>query len=99
MCSHIVLHSKKAAYIREPGGEITPDDAEADEWAADFLIPAPDWEGFVESGAFDAGSARRFANEQRIAPGIVAGRLQHERRVTWNRLNELKVKLRWAEDA
>lgn len=94
--AHIVLHSKKAAYIDEPGGEITPDDAEADEWAADFLIPAPDWEGFVESGAFDAGSARRFANEQRIAPGIVAGRLQYEGRVDWNRLNELKVKLRWA---
>lgn len=94
--AHVILHSKKAAYIDEPGGEITPDDAEADKWAADFLIPAPDWEGFVESGAFDAGSARRFAGEQRIAPGIVAGRLQHEGRVTWNRLNELKVKLRWA---
>lgn len=97
--AHIVLHSKKAAYIREPGREITLDDAEADEWAADFLIPVPDWRRFVESGAFDAESARRFANEQRIAPGIVAGRLQYEGRVDWNRLNELKVKLRWAEEA
>ena len=97
--AHIILHSKKAAYIHEPNGEITPDDAEADRWAADFLIPAHDWRRFVESGAFDAESARRFADEQRIAPGIVAGRLQHERRVTWNRLNELKVKLRWADEA
>ena len=97
--AHIILHSKGAAYIDEPNGEMTPDDAEADEWAADFLIPAQDWRRFAASGAFDAGSARRFADEQRIAPGIVVGRLQHEGLLPWDRLNKLKVKLRWAEDA
>ena len=97
--AHVILHSKRAAYIDEPGGEITPDDAEADEWAADFLIPAKDWRRFVASGALDAGSVRRFANEQRIAPGIIIGRLQHEGILPWSRLNQLKVKLRWAEDA
>ena len=97
--AHIILHSKKAAYIHEPDGETTPDDAEADEWAADFLIPAQDWRRFVAAGAFDPENARRFADEQRIAPGIVAGRLQYEGRAPWSRLNELKVKLRWAEEA
>lgn len=97
--AHVILHSKKAAYIHEPNGETTPDDAEADEWAADFLVPAQEWRRFVAAGAFDIESARRFADEQRIAPGIVAGRLQYEGRAPWSRLNELKVKLRWAEDA
>lgn len=40
----------------------------------------------------------RSADEQNIAPGIVIGRLQHERHIDWNRLNNLKVRLEWVEN-
>ena len=47
------------------------------------------------AASFSEWSVQEFATQQGIAPGIVVGRLQHEGRIPWNRLNKLKVRLKW----
>ena len=95
--AHIVLHGKRDVFVHEGNGNTTDEDAEADEWAANFLIPNPVWCAFVASSTFSASSIRRFAKEQGLAPGIVVGRLQHEKKISWRSLNGLKVGLKWRE--
>ena len=96
--AHILLHSKKEVFIdaKENGAEAH--EAEANRWAVDFLIPSGVWERFVEIGPNNVPTVRRFAEEQGIAPGIVVGRLQHERRLPWGHpLNKLKKRLEWTK--
>jgi len=38
----------------------------------------------------------RFANELGIAPGIVVGRLQHEKIIPYTHFRDLTITLRWA---
>ncbi len=93
--AHILLHSKKSIFVDHYKGEATEADAEANTWAAGFLVPRHDWKRFVGSSSFSQIEVIRFAEEQGIAPGIVVGRLQHEGLVPWSRMNHLKVPLTW----
>ena len=97
--AHILLHSKRAVFVHETKGTLTEADIEANEWAADFLVPTREWEEFTTSPSFSERGILRFAEEQGIAPGIIVGRLQHEGRLPWSRLNYLKVPLEWANGA
>ena len=54
------------------------------------LIPNEEFEQFKEMQDYSLVSVRDFANKVGIAPGIVVGRLQKERCITYNMLNELK---------
>ena len=95
--AHILLHSKREVFIDSKENGAEAHEAEANRWAADFLIAGEDWERFVEAGPKSITIVRRFAEEQGIAPGIVVGRLQHERRLPWGHpLNRLKKRLEWA---
>ena len=95
--AHIFLHSKKSIFVHETDGRVTKDDAEADEWAANFLVPRLEWKRFVNSSKFSKAAIVSFAEEQGIAPSIVVGRLQHEGLIPWNRLHDLRVTLKWRE--
>ena len=97
--AHILQGSKKHIFLDEKSDKITDADFEADQWACNFLVPRDDWERFTMNSAFNRDSVVRFAKEQGIAPGIVVGMLQHENHLHWNRLNELKVPLRWKKEA
>ena len=96
--AHILLHNKKDVYV--DGTDRSGDDheAEANEWATNLLVSRAEWRRFVDKGAFESPDVFRFADEQGIAPGIVVGRLQHERHIGWDRLNNLKVRLEWVEN-
>ena len=95
--AHILLHSKKDIFVDYHKGEVTAADEEANAWAADFLVPPHHWKRFVDCASFSQMDVVRFAEEQGVAPGLVAGRLQHEGLVDWSRLNQLKVRLQWAD--
>lgn len=97
--AHVIVHGKRDVFIDEPGANDDGMELEANQWAADFLIPRPAWLRFLGEGKFDSGTVQGFADAQGIAPGIVVGRLQHEGHLPWgSRLNSLKVKLRWADE-
>ena len=99
--AHILLHSKKRVFIDGTKADEEPTDieTEANQCAANFLIPPNDWEQFVATSLYDESAIRQFAEEQGIAPGVVVGRLQHERQLPWSQLNTLKVRLKWEATA
>ncbi len=99
--AHILLHSKKRVFIdgTKANEEPTDIEAEANQWTANFLIPSSDWTQFVTNSPHSKSAIRQFAEEQGIAPGIIVGRLQHERHLPWSQLNTLKVRLKWETTA
>lgn len=96
--AHILLHSKRDVFVDEANTDGADLETEANEWASNFLVSRADWLRFVDEGEFTSLDIRDFAEEQGIAPGIVVGRLQHERHIGWNRFNNLKVRLEWVEN-
>ena len=96
--AHILLHGKKNVFVDGTDGGGNEVEAEANDWAANLLVPRADWRRFVDGGAYGRAEVRRFAEEQGIAPGIVVGSLQHAGLVPWNRLNDLKVRLLWVDN-
>lgn len=72
---HLLLHGKREAFV-DYGGEKDGEEDEANLFARRMLIPA-DEEPRLQS-LRTASAIRLFADELRISPGIVVGRLQHD---------------------
>jgi plasmid maintenance system antidote protein VapI/Zn-dependent peptidase ImmA (M78 family) len=98
--AHVLLHGKRDVFLEDTEEDDQDGkEQEADDFAANFLIPEDDYEAFVEAEDFSFASVRSFAETQGIAPGIVVGRLQHDGNLPWEtRLNGLKQSLRWVHD-
>lgn len=92
---HILLHGKKAIFIDENGSDMSELEHEANRFASDLLIPAAAWGQFERARDFSAASVKRFAVKQGIAPGIIVGRLQHQKAIPFSFLNDLKERLDW----
>lgn len=88
---HVLLHRKREPHI-STGDVEDPKEVEANEFAADTLIPRREYEDFVLTGNFDAADVIAFSEKLGIAPGLVVGRLQHERHLPQGRLNHLRQK-------
>ncbi len=66
-------------------------EAEADDYAANFLIPKKSFSNFINKDDFSEKSIKKFSRELNIAPGIVVGKLQKYEIVGWaTSLNSLK---------
>ena len=80
--AHILLHGKKERFL-EFQGRKDPKETEANDWSADFLIPRAEWSRFIKQ--YDETTSdsdlRQFAKKLGITPGIVAGRVQREKKV------------------
>ena len=90
--AHLLLHSRRRIFIDDLSLDDDDVEAQANEWAANFLVPRRQWQRFVASGVFASIDVQTFAQDQGIAPGIVVGRLQHEGLIPWTHLNHLKKK-------
>lgn len=95
---HILRHQKRAVYL-ETKGKKSPDELEADAFAANHMIPSSALRRFVEADDFSGTAIRAFADSLGISPGIVVGRLQKEEIIGWDTLNSLKVKFQWTADS
>ena len=94
---HIIRHGRKEIFIEENGMD-NEQEKEADSFARDRLISPADYRRFIKS--WDGRSLapiESFAERIKIAPGIVVGRLQHEKRLPNSHGNGLKVFFRWTE--
>ncbi len=92
--AHILLHSKKETFV-DDGTDDDVVEEEANEYAADFLIPPEHKQRLFQFTT--EREVQDFADEISIAPGIVVGRLQHEGKWNWNQGNGLKRSLRIVE--
>lgn len=65
------------------------------EFAGNLLIPAEEYRAFVSEGRLSKAKVVAFAERVGIASSIVVGRLQRDRVIPYNWMNELKTKLDW----
>ena len=96
MC-HILKHSKKEIFIELDDKNKTPEEHEADEFAANTLIPENQLTRWLESQpALTESTICGFATQIEISAGIVVGRLQTMRKLRWpTPLNKLKIRYDW----
>jgi len=97
--AHILLHGKKLIFIESNGSSEAEEEAQANAWASDWMIPHAEYSRFTANRLFSDSTVRRFARRIEIAPGIAVGRLQHDGFIKHSQLNHLKVRLRWSADA
>lgn len=91
---HILLHGKRAAFLDEEQHAEDQQEDEANRFAADLLIPPADMQRLRQRGGKSYYSQKmivHFAEEIGIAPGIIVGRLQHDRLLPPTHLNRLKA--------
>ena len=98
---HLLKHRTQRRIVID-GLDHDPDvaeiEAEADQFARDFLIDPQAWSDFCTEGRFTAGSVRKFARSVDIAPFIVVGRLQREKHLPYSQLTGLKPRYEWATE-
>ena len=95
---HVFQKVKKRVFLDAPTLSDDHDELERDanHWAGEILIPASVWREFARNEIFTQSAVRDFAGRIHIHPGIVVGRLQHEKLIAFSALNQLKVRLNWA---
>jgi hypothetical protein len=93
---HILKHGKKATFVDGLDGVDEEHEAEADRFAADQLIPPAAAQKL--QGLRTEQELKAAATALGIAPGIVVGRMQHERWLPRTHLNGLKVSYLWLAD-
>ncbi len=92
--AHILLHGRNDIFI-ECDINKNEKELEADNFSQNFLIPSAEFRHFISSGHFTLNTIQRFAQSINIAPGIVVGRLQHDRLLKPSFCNELKIRYKW----
>jgi len=94
---HIIKHSHGELYIEGHGQEDEKEN-EANAFARDMLIPPKELSGFLVSAYKPTlTQIKKFAAHIGIAPGIVVGRLQHDKIIPMSWGNDLKVRYEWVE--
>ncbi|MEU1390028.1 MULTISPECIES: helix-turn-helix domain-containing protein [unclassified Nonomuraea] len=99
---HVLHHGKRLTFLDEnpTGGQgATTEEDEANKYAADVLIPPNLAEDYRALKARPKPFTRitSFAERAGIPPGIVVGRLQHERSIKWSEGNALVTSVDFAE--
>jgi HTH-type transcriptional regulator / antitoxin HigA len=97
--AHLLLHGKRDVFVDGESLDGASWEEEANQFAADLLIPRRELEALRAPGEVQRISRRRvldFAQDLGVAPGIVVGRLQHEGWLPRTHLNDLKQRLDWA---
>jgi plasmid maintenance system antidote protein VapI len=89
---HILNDSKKETYIDISYSD-DPQEKNANQFARDLLIPPSQSQKL--SSLRTRSEVVAFANQIGIAPGIVVGRLQHEKMIAYSYLNDLKDTFNW----
>lgn len=102
---HVLLHRRKRSFVLDNAADDLSDqvvdpemqqfESEANQFAGDTLIPPAALGEFVRKNNFTNEDIHDFAEAIGIGPGIVVGRLQHERLLARHQGNALKQKLNW----
>jgi hypothetical protein len=86
---HILLHGKKEVFVEWDGAD-TEKEKQADRFASESLISAAQWRAIRSMRTFSKANIRSAAAQAGVSPGIVVGRLQHERLLPASHCNDLK---------
>jgi HTH-type transcriptional regulator/antitoxin HigA len=93
--AHILLHGnhKKSVFLDDPSktNSRSPEEVEANEWAGDWLIPREHAKALATL-SHTRSAVEAFARSIGVHPGIVVGRMQHDKLLEVSWLNDLKVR-------
>jgi HTH-type transcriptional regulator/antitoxin HigA len=98
--AHILKHGRKELFIELDKHQEDEQEGEADAFATKHLIPELAYDKAFPSDKtiFSAEAIKAFADGIGVHPGIVVGRLQHDKKIPPSHLNGLRVQYRWAEE-
>ena len=100
---HVLLHltARKSSFLDENGfsSGASDEEAEADRFAADTLIPPVSYAKLLSSSFTQPAVIHRFAEDVGVSPGIVVGRLQFDKHLRYSQLVDLKTKFAWRRTA
>lgn len=93
---HVLQFKHKQIFVSyEDRKEMKNDlEKEADEFSGDFLISESKYKEYISQNCITKASVIDFANSIGVHPGIVVGRLQHDKKLAPNMFNGLRVKYR-----
>lgn len=100
----IVEGATKAQAVGQTGGQGEDNDGyrrmerDADTFAQNALIPPNDYGQLLRHGTLTAEHLTAFAAQQGIAVGIVVGRLQREKYITYQQHHALRKRYAWTDD-
>lgn len=94
---HILLHNKQNVYIESDTVKFILQnlEEEANKFAADNLIPSDKYKYFTLHNSLYKKDIIKFADELNIHPGIIVGRLQHDKLIEPSWHNDLREKYVW----
>jgi HTH-type transcriptional regulator/antitoxin HigA len=95
---HILLHGKKELFLEGANGLDPAKESEANSFSEQELLPRVPFSAFIRRGHFSKVAILSFAQEIRVAPGIVVGHIQHRGLLPRTHCNELKQTFRWAHE-
>ena len=90
--AHPLLHGKREVFVERPNGRKTEKEREADQFAADALIPPDAFERLQVLRPYSRDQVKAFARRIGVATSIVVGRLHHEGLLPHTHLNDLRDK-------
>ena len=98
--AHLLLHSKKSVFLDDLGQSNGDSDEEnqANEWAKDFLIP-PNVARQLPDLPKTKAAVIDFAGAVGVHPGIVVGRMQHDKLLDLAWMNDLKERFQFKKVA
>ena len=88
--AHILLHERSRVFIDHEKPRLGDLEDEANRFAADFLIPPDEYRCFTAIGKYSKKAILEFSESINISPGIVVGRLQHDKKIFFNQLVHMK---------
>lgn len=94
--AHLILHSQSALFIEEEDVESSNEEEEANEFAETVLMPVELRKEF-ECLSLDKDSIISFAKKSGIAPGLIIGQLQHQKKLAPHEMNWLKRRYSWCD--
>lgn len=94
---HVLLHDRRHTFLENmvDDPQWRKQEHEADAFARNTLIPPTQYERFVARRELSTATIRAFANDLKIAPGIVVGRLQHDKILPPYQQNGLRMRYQW----
>ncbi len=93
---HILKHGKRQVFLETGQKDREADEDEANTFASNILINRTQWRRFIAQDSYRTKlGIKDFAKTIGIAPGIVVGRLQHEKLLPYDYCNDLKNYLEW----
>lgn len=98
---HLILHGKKEKFIefdKRDFSIVQEKEKEADAFATKELIDQSLYSDFLGTGDFSKAAIIRFAEKHKLSPGIIAGRLCHDKQVEWKEVAPLRTRLKFVKD-